>query len=111
MQEEVDGRPQGGIVRFPLKFDTGIMRARFNPADGQLYVAGLRGWQTDAGHDGALQRVRYTGKTVRDMQACTSRRPASISRSPSRSIASRPMDPQNYSVAVVELSVDEEVRV
>jgi len=72
LQEEVDGVHQGGIVRFPLKFDTGIMRARFNPADGQLYVAGLRGWQTDAGHDGALQRVRYQGSEsnpVRDVSA------------------------------------------
>ena len=37
--------------------------------DGQLYVAGLKGWQTSAGHDGALQRVRYTQKVVRDVSA------------------------------------------
>jgi hypothetical protein len=55
---------QGGVVRFPLKFDTGVMRGRFNPADGQLYVAGLRGWQTEAAQDAALHRVRYTGKPV-----------------------------------------------
>ncbi len=53
---------QGGVVRFPLNFASGIMRAQFNPADGQLYVAGLRGWQTTAVKDGCLQRVRYTGK-------------------------------------------------
>jgi hypothetical protein len=58
------GEIQGGVVRFPLKFDTGVMRGRFNPADGQLYVCGLRGWQTDAAQDAALQRVRYTGKPV-----------------------------------------------
>ena len=69
LQEEVDGQAQGGIVLFPLKFDTGIMRRRFNPADGQLYVGGLKGWQTVAGRDGAFQRVRYTGKIVRDVKA------------------------------------------
>ncbi|HWE97388.1 MAG TPA: DUF6797 domain-containing protein [Tepidisphaeraceae bacterium] len=67
--EEIDGVPQGGVVKFPLQFATGLMRARFNPADGQLYVAGLKGWQTTAQRDGALQRVRYTGKTVRDITA------------------------------------------
>jgi len=56
---------QGGLVRFPLEFESGIMRARFNPADGQLYVAGLRGSQMTAHTDGCLQRVRYTGGPVR----------------------------------------------
>jgi hypothetical protein len=45
------------------------MRLRFNPADGQLYAAGLRGWQTSGAKDGALQRVRYTGKPVRQPSA------------------------------------------
>jgi len=57
-------RTQGGVVRFPLNFASGIMRAQFNPVDGQLYVAGLRGWQTTGVKDGCLQRVRYTGKPV-----------------------------------------------
>jgi glucose/arabinose dehydrogenase len=57
-----EAREQGGVVRFPLQFASGIMRAQFNPADGQLYVAGLRGWQTTAAKEGCLQRVRYTGK-------------------------------------------------
>ena len=61
-----DGTPQGGVARFDdLRFESGVMRGRFNPADGQLYVAGLRGWQTDAARDGCLQRVRYTGKPLR----------------------------------------------
>lgn len=58
------GTIQGGVVRFPLKFDSGVMRARVNPADGQVYVAGLRGWQTDAATDACFQRVRYTGKPI-----------------------------------------------
>ena len=64
MIEHVNGVPQGGAFRFPFKFDTGAMRARFSPIDGQLYVTGLKGWQTDGAKDAALQRVRYTGKTV-----------------------------------------------
>jgi hypothetical protein len=40
------------------------MRGRFNPIDGQLYVGGLKGWQTNGAKDGAIHRVRYTGKAV-----------------------------------------------
>jgi hypothetical protein len=56
---------QGGVVQFPLGFESGICRARFRQQDEQLYVAGLRGWQTTAAKDACLQRVRYTGKPVR----------------------------------------------
>jgi hypothetical protein len=64
LREDIDGTPQGGVVRFPLSFNTGIMRARFNSADKQLYVCGLKGWQTSGVQIGGLQRVRYTGKPV-----------------------------------------------
>jgi hypothetical protein len=50
---------QAFVHKFPLTFQTGIMRGRFRPQDGQLYVSGLRGWQTAGTRDGALQRVRY----------------------------------------------------
>jgi hypothetical protein len=40
------------------------MRARFREQDGQLYLCGLRGWQTAGVRDAALHRVRYTGKPV-----------------------------------------------
>jgi hypothetical protein len=61
------GQPQmqGGLTRFNVNFDSGAMRARFNPKDGQLYVVGLRGWQTTAVKNGCFQRVRYTGEKVR----------------------------------------------
>lgn len=60
-----DAEPwQGCVWKFPLTFSSGIMRARFNPKDGQLYVCGLRGWGTSAVKDGQLARVRYTGKDV-----------------------------------------------
>jgi hypothetical protein len=62
MQEEIDGITQAGMIRFPLKFNTGLMRGRVNPKDGQVYVCGVRGWQTDGTKDGGFYRVRYTGK-------------------------------------------------
>jgi glucose/arabinose dehydrogenase len=64
MTEEVDGVTQAGMVKFPLKFQTGLMRGRVNPTDGQVYVSGLRGWQTDGAKDGGFYRVRYTGKPL-----------------------------------------------
>ena len=62
MREVSGGLNQGGVVRLPISVDTGMMRARFNAVDGQLYLCGLKGWQTTAVRDGAFQRVRYTGK-------------------------------------------------
>jgi hypothetical protein len=55
---------QGAVWKFPLTFNSGIMRARFHPKDGQLYVCGLRGWGTSAVKDGQFARVRYTGKDL-----------------------------------------------
>ncbi len=59
-----NGLMQGGVVRFPLKFTSSAMRARFNPKDGQLYVAGLSEWQSNASKNTGFDRVRYTGKKV-----------------------------------------------
>jgi hypothetical protein len=65
MRDEAGGFVQGGVSPFPVKFQSGGMRGRFNPKDGQLWVAGLRGWQTSGIKNGCLQRVRYTGAPVR----------------------------------------------
>ncbi|HEY1171907.1 MAG TPA: DUF6797 domain-containing protein [Verrucomicrobiae bacterium] len=64
LKEEVNGLMQGGVVKLPLSFESGIMRARFSPKDGQLYLVGMKGWQTSAGKNGCFQRVRYTGKPL-----------------------------------------------
>ena len=50
------------MVPLPVKFLSGPNRATFHPRDGSLFVAGSTGWQTSAVKDGALHRVRYTGK-------------------------------------------------
>jgi hypothetical protein len=65
MPDVVDGTRQGAMIQFPLTFRSGLMRARVNPHDGQVYLAGLKGWQTAATRDGGFYRVRYTGKAVR----------------------------------------------
>jgi hypothetical protein len=59
-----DGQMQGGVVRFPLKFTSSVMRAQFNKRDGQLYIAGLSEWQSNAAKITGFDRVRYTGKPV-----------------------------------------------
>ncbi|MCA8952956.1 MAG: hypothetical protein KDE27_25825 [Planctomycetes bacterium] len=55
-----EARPivQGGVVRLPVDFSSSCMRPRFSPIDGQLYVVGLKGWQTSAAREGGFHRVR-----------------------------------------------------
>ena len=64
LRDDRNSQSQGMTVPLPGHFLSGVMRARFNPHDGSLYVSGLRGWQTAALRDGCLQRVRYTGELV-----------------------------------------------
>ena len=64
MTQEINGQMQGAIIRLPLDFRTGIMRARTNPTDGQVYAVGLQGWNGGGRiglRDNGLQRLRYTG--------------------------------------------------
>ncbi len=56
--------PQGMAMSLPAKFLSGPNRATWNPRDNSLYIAGSTGWQTSALKDGALQRLRWTGKQV-----------------------------------------------
>lgn len=68
MRQAVGTVMQGGVVRLPLKFSSSAMRPKFNPVDGQLYVAGLQGWQTKAARMSGLDRVRFTGKPVHSVR-------------------------------------------
>jgi hypothetical protein len=45
-----------------IAFRSGVMRARFNPVDGHLYLCGLVGWATNVAEPGGFYRVRCTGK-------------------------------------------------
>ncbi len=78
LQQESRERYQGGIVELPLpSFPTGIMRGRFHPEDGQLYVCGMSAWATNQMLQvGGLYRIRYTGKPLHlpvDLKAYTDR--------------------------------------
>jgi hypothetical protein len=63
--ERVGDRMQGGVSALPIPaFATGVMRGRFHPNDGQLYVCGLFGWAGNQTHPGGFYRVRSTGRPV-----------------------------------------------
>lgn len=55
---------QGGVIDLPLESASGLMRGRVNPADGQLYTVGLKGWTTLGEEDGSFERIRYTGRDL-----------------------------------------------
>lgn len=65
--ETIDGKKQGGLIRFPLPdLPTGVMRGRFHSGasgDGQLYTCGMAAWSTSQQkHKGGIFRIRYTGQ-------------------------------------------------
>jgi putative heme-binding domain-containing protein len=63
--EKVQGRVQGGMIELPIPaFPTGVMRGRFHPADGQLYLCGMFAWAGSATQPGGLYRLRATGKPM-----------------------------------------------
>jgi sugar lactone lactonase YvrE len=73
MLQEVGDVAQAAVTRLSLDFSTGIMRGRVNPADGQVYVTGLNGWNGGGRvglRDKGVFRVRYTGKTYRMIDDC-----------------------------------------
>jgi hypothetical protein len=68
MIQDLGDVAQAAIVKLPLVFESGIHRARVNPADGQVYATGLSGWNATGRKDlseGGIQRVRYTGRPGR----------------------------------------------
>ncbi|MDZ4850115.1 MAG: DUF6797 domain-containing protein [Pirellulaceae bacterium] len=73
MTQEIDSITQAAVIRLPFDFRTGIMRARVNPKDGQVYATGLQGWN-GSGRIGLLdqgiQRLRYTGKPIQMISNC-----------------------------------------
>ncbi len=66
LTEEVDGQKQGGVIDLPgVKFRSGVMRGRFNQADGHLYACGMSAWGTSQTlRGGDFYRLRYMGKPL-----------------------------------------------
>ncbi|MDA1044018.1 MAG: hypothetical protein O3C57_02220 [Verrucomicrobia bacterium] len=64
--EKIDGQIQGGASKLEIPdLPTGVMRARFNKNDGQLYICGLSVWATSRNdRPGGFWRIRYTGAEV-----------------------------------------------
>ena len=60
MRDEVNGQVQGAVYKLPIDLSIPAQRGRFHPKSGDLYVMGLRGWQTNGGT--GFQRVRYLGE-------------------------------------------------
>ena len=60
MRDEVDGQVQGAVYKLPIDLSIPAQRGKFHPISGELYVMGLRGWQTNGGT--GFQRVRYLGQ-------------------------------------------------
>jgi hypothetical protein len=57
--EKIGNQFQGGIFELPIpRFSTGVMRGRFNPGDGQLYLCGLSAWGSTQPQLGGLYRIR-----------------------------------------------------
>lgn len=64
--QDVDDLQQAGMIELPIpRIPTGLMRGRFNPADGQLYACGMSAWATSQMIQiGGLYRIRYTGSPL-----------------------------------------------
>lgn len=63
--ENVRGTMQGGMIELPIPlFPTGVMRGRFHPKDGQLYLCGMFAWAGNATAPGGLYRLRATGQPL-----------------------------------------------
>ena len=61
LREQVGESYQGGMVALPIPdFPTGVMRGRFRPKDGQLYLCGMFAWAGNAQLPGGLYRIRRT---------------------------------------------------
>ncbi len=59
-------QPQGGMCQLPIPdLPTGMIRGRFSPLDGQLYLGGMFSWAgSRQDQEGGLFRVQYRGGRV-----------------------------------------------
>ena len=98
LKENKNGLMQGGVVNLPFKLTSSAMRARVNPKDGQVYLSGLNGWQSNADKDGGFDRIRYTGEKLYIAMKLSSKKGAleiSFSQKLDKSVAK---DISNYAI-------------
>jgi putative heme-binding domain-containing protein len=90
---------QGGMALLPLwPFPTGVMRGRFHPSDGQLYVCGMYAWAGNQQQPGGVYRIRYTGKPLYVPLAVQARRGRLLLRFSAPLDAAAACRPENYQV-------------
>ncbi len=77
LHETVKGRMQGAMAELPIPtFPTGVMRGRFHPKSGDLYLCGMFAWAGNREQPGGFYRVRYAGKPLNvpvEFHACRGR--------------------------------------
>jgi putative heme-binding domain-containing protein len=65
LHETVQGQMQGGMCALPIPpFPTGVMRGRFHPKDGNLFLCGMFAWAGNRQQPGGFYRMRYTGQPL-----------------------------------------------
>jgi putative heme-binding domain-containing protein len=98
--ETVNGQAQGGMCALPLPaFPTGIMRPRFRPTDGHLYVCGMYAWAGNQTAPGGFYRVRYTGKPA-DLPIGLSAKAGGVEITFTDALAPKSVEAKNFEVKV-----------
>ena len=98
LMQDVNGSIQGGTLKLPLKFRSGIIRGRQSKFDDHLYLCGLSVWQTTGVQAAGFYRVRYTGKALNvplNLTATKSSIDLTFSDPISRQLAT---DPDSYNI-------------
>jgi hypothetical protein len=98
--EVVGGQAQGGMCALPLPtFPTGIMRPRFSPFDGQLYVCGMFAWAGNQTQPGGFSRVRTTGKPA-DLPVGLKAKPGAVEITFTDALDAKVADAKDFAVKV-----------
>jgi hypothetical protein len=101
--EMVNGQAQGGMCALPLpKFPTGVMRPRFHPTDGHLYVCGMFAWAGNQVAPGGLYRVRHTGGPT-DLPIGLKARVGEVELTFTDPLDAKSIGPQNFDVKIWNL--------
>jgi hypothetical protein len=106
--ENVEGKMQGGMCTLPVPpLPTGVMRGRFHPGNGQLYLCGMFAWAGNQARPGGFYRLRYTGKPVCLPLALHARRPGLVITFSGPLDRSTACDPKRYAAKTWSLKRSE----
>lgn len=108
MVQDSKPNPSGFAVHLPFGFKSGPMRLAVSPRDGQMYIAGQRGWDSNAAVDGALSRMRFTGKAA-CMAIAARAKQAGVELTFSHPLLKSTVDYDNFSAARISDTVNDEV--